>query len=288
MKVKVYVASAFSKNNKGGNKAGVVINEDVLTDEQKKEVSDKLGFAETAFLTKSEGADYKIQYYTPKEEVDLCGHATIASFTILKHLKYVENKVYKIETKSGILTVDVTNAEIVMMEQTKPQFYETLSIDEVKECFDIDCIAENMPIQIVSTGLKDILVPIVDKEKLLAMKPNFDKITDISKKYNTIGVHAFTFDTMQKNASALCRNFAPLYDVYEEAATGTSNCALACYLNEHKYIENNQYIFEQGYNFPEPSEIYVTLIKKDENIEKVFVGGCGYFCDSMEVEIFDV
>lgn len=171
-----------------------------------------------------------------------------------------------------------------MMEQTRPKFFETLAIDEVKECFDIDCISD-IPIQIVSTGLKDILVPIMDREKLLTMKPDFDKITNISRKYDTIGIHAFTFDTVHENSSALCRNFAPLYDVYEEAATGTSNCALACYLSKHKYIDSDKYIFEQGYNFPDPSEIYVSLVKKDQEIDKVFVGGNGYFCNIIELDI---
>lgn len=285
MKIKVYVASAFCKNNKGGNKAGVVLDKESLTAEQKKKISARLGFAETAFITKSEIADYKIQYYTPKSEVDLCGHATIASFTVLKYLNYVENKIYEIETKSGILTVDLTDLKIIMMEQTKPKFYEILSVDEIKECFDIDCISRDMPIEIVSTGLKDILVPITDKEKLLTMKPNFESITNISKRYDTIGIHAFTLDVINQGNSALCRNFAPLYEVNEEAATGTSNCALACYLNKHKYINNGKYIFEQGYNFCDPSEIYVSLIKKDEEIEKIFAGGDGYFCSIAEIEI---
>lgn len=285
MKIKVYVASAFCKNNKGGNKAGVVLDKELLTVEQKKGISAKLRFAETAFITKSEIANYKIQYYTPKEEVDLCGHATIASFIVLKHLNYVENKIYEIETKSGILTVDLTDFKIIMMEQNKPKFCEILSADEIKECFDIDCISRDMPIQIVSTGLKDILVPFIDKERLLSMKPNFENIINISKRYDTIGIHAFTLDVINKENSALCRNLAPLYDVYEEAATGTSNCALACYLNKHKYINNCKYIFEQGYNFCEPSEIYVSLIKKDAEIEKVFAGGNGYFCSTVDIEI---
>lgn len=283
MKIKVYVASAFSKNNKGGNKAGVVINEAILTENQKKEISSKLGFAETAFITTSNIADYKIEYFTPKEEVPLCGHATIATFTILKYLNLVSNKIYTIETKSGLLIVDLRYKELVMMEQSKPKFYEIIKKEEISNCFDIECISEDIPIQIVSTGLKDILVPIINKEQLLKMNPNFDNITAISKKYDTIGIHAYTFDTMQNNSSALCRNFAPLYDVNEEAATGTSNCALACYLSKYDYIDSDNYIFEQGYNFDNPSEIYVKLVKNSNEIERVFVGGQGYFNTVIEI-----
>ena len=55
-------------------------------------IAKQLGYAETAFISKSEIADYKFEYFTPKEEVDLCGHATIGSFTILMHL----NKLFRI------------------------------------------------------------------------------------------------------------------------------------------------------------------------------------------------
>ena len=284
MKVKVYVASAFSKNGKGGNKAGVVILDKFkLSVEDKMKISLMVGFAETAFVSKTDKADYKLEYFTPKEEVDLCGHATIATFTILKHLGYVTNKEYKIETKRGILSVELID-DLIMMEQNKPELYEMLSSDEIRACFDLD-VLNNMPIQIVSTGLKDIIVPIQNKELLLSMKPNLQTIKNISRKYNTIGIHAFTFDTFNKESSALCRNFAPLYDVDEESATGTSNCALACYLNTYKYIEKENYIFEQGYNYENPSEIDVRIIKDKSIINKVLVGGQGYFDSINEIEI---
>ena len=92
MTITVYVASAFSKNQKGGNKAGVVL----------LSIAKELGFAETTFISKSTRADYKFEYFTPKEEVDLCGHATIASFIILDYLNKLFKDNYTIETNSGI------------------------------------------------------------------------------------------------------------------------------------------------------------------------------------------
>ena len=61
------------------------------------------------------------------------------------------------------------------------------------------------------------------------MKPDFEKITAVSKKYNVIGYHVFTLET-KFDSTAHCRNFAPLYDIPEESATGTSYGALSCYL----------------------------------------------------------
>lgn len=60
MNLSVYVASAFSKNNKGGNKAGVVLNGPTLATAQKMAIAKQLGYAETAFLTESNCADYKL------------------------------------------------------------------------------------------------------------------------------------------------------------------------------------------------------------------------------------
>ena len=72
MKISVYVASAFSKDQQGGNKAGVVLFESSLSTLQKMAIAQELGYAETAFISESTVADYRFEYFTPKEEVDLC------------------------------------------------------------------------------------------------------------------------------------------------------------------------------------------------------------------------
>ncbi|AXB06978.1 PhzF family phenazine biosynthesis protein [Aeromonas caviae] len=74
----------------------------------------------------------------------------------------------------------------------------------------------------VSTGLRDILIPIQSETMLHQLQPHFEEIKAVSERYNTIGFHLYTFN----NDRIICRNFAPRYDINEEAATGTSNCAL--------------------------------------------------------------
>jgi PhzF family phenazine biosynthesis protein len=270
---KIYVASAFCKDKKGGNKAGVVFDDNKLSDDIKKYIAKQLGYAETAFISKSNKADYCIRYFTPAEEVPLCGHATVASFGILKYLKMLDKEEYTIETQSGILSILVKNGEI-MMEQNIPTFYEEIPLQEIKECFDIDCINKDIPIQIVSTGLKDILVPIKNINLLEKLKPNFDIIKSISKKYNVVGTHLYTLD----NERIVCRNFAPIYEVDEESATGTSNCALAGFLYKKLDMKKNEYIMEQGYSLNLPSIIKVNIITdQSDNIVKIYVGGKSEF-----------
>lgn len=270
----VYVASAFSKDNQGGNKAGVVFMDQPLTTIHKMAIAKELSYAETAYISQSSIADYKLEYFTPKEEVDLCGHATTGAFVIMMHLNMLSKDHYTIETNSGVLSISI-QGDSIFMEQNQPQFYDVIPTHELMNCFDIATINAEFPIQIVSTGLRDILIPIQSEAQLHNLQPNFDQIKEISKKYDVIGTHLYTFD----DDRIICRNFAPLYEIDEEAATGTSNGALACYLHQKHNIQKDLYVFEQGYALDSPSEILVKLATNSNNeIEKVYVGGKGYYC----------
>ncbi|QIL46200.1 PhzF family phenazine biosynthesis protein [Vagococcus coleopterorum] len=281
MSVTVYVASAFSKNQKGGNKAGVVLMDQPLSAQKKMAIAKELGYAETAYISDSEIADYKIEYFTPKEEVDLCGHATIGSFVILNHLNKLSKGNYTIETNSGVLNISIKD-DMIFMEQNQPEFYDVLALEQLAACFDPEAIADNLAIQIVSTGLKDILVPIKTAEQLHQLQPNFSEIKTISDDYDVVGMHLYAFNDNR----IICRNFAPRFDIDEEAATGTSNCALACFLHKNNILRKETYAFEQGYALNLPSEIMVTLgTDVNETIEKVSVGGKGYYCETKLLEI---
>ena len=279
--VRVYVASAFSKNEKGGNKAGVLIDDYNLSIKQKMKVAEMLGYSETAFISKSDKADFKLEYFTPVEEVPLCGHATIATFVVLNNLKKLKKLSYKIETKSGILNIQIQD-DIILMQQNSPNYYDIIDKSEIEDCIDTEILNTNYPIQIVSTGLKDILVPINSRENLKKLTPDFEEMKKISKEKDVIGMHMFMLNNTDE-LTAVCRNFAPLYGIDEESATGTSNCALACYL--YKYgIKKNKYIFEQGYELNNPSQIIVYLEESNNEISNVLVGGKGYIVEEVKID----
>lgn len=281
--VSVYVTSAFSKNNKGGNKAGVVLNRSDLSSAQKMKIAKMLGYSETAFVDDSCLADYKIQYFTPTEEVPLCGHATIAVFSTLKLLNKLDKQNYTIETKSGILNIQIKEDGLIFMEQNCPMYFDVLNLDKLQDCVEKKIISHSFPVQIVSTGLKDIMLPIDSQEHLITMSPDFEMMTQLSKELDIVGVHAFTLINSM-DITAICRNFAPLYGINEESATGTSNCALACYL--FKYFEKrSQYIFEQGYTMGEISQIVVNISYHENIIDSVYVGGYGYLIDQKNLSL---
>ncbi|MGY3766282.1 PhzF family phenazine biosynthesis protein [Vagococcus vulneris] len=278
MIVQAHIVNAFSKNKAGGNKAGVVFDNGNIFNHQKCLIAKKLGYSETVFISKSEVADYKLEFFTPKEEVDLCGHATIGAFCVLMYLKKLDKKHYTIETKKAVLRI-VIKDDLVYMEQNKPSFYEIINQKELT-CFSEHYINKKYPVQVVSTGLRDIIVPIKNSEILLKMRPDFRSISNLSKKFNTIGMHLFTFD----DDKIICRNFAPLYDIDEESATGTSNCALACYLYHHNIMKKKTYVFEQGHLLNSTSEIIVNLSTDEKDtISNVLVGGRGYYDNHIEV-----
>lgn len=289
MKVNVYKLNSFAKTKEGGNAAGVVTNADSLSEKEMRKIAAILGFSETAFILRSNVADFKVRFFTPKEEVDLCGHATIATFYTMASLGLLKPGTYKQETKAGILGIEIKEDNSIMMNQPVPVFSEIIDKDELADSLNIKAsqMLEDLSAQVVSTGLRDIMIPVKSIKILNAIKPDMEKIKKISQKYNAVGYHVFSLESLH-GAYANCRNFAPLYDIPEESATGTSNGALGCYLYHYGKINNEQalnIVFEQGYSMKKPSEILVSLTVKENEILEVKVGGNAMNLALSEVEI---
>lgn len=289
MIVKVYTLNAFAKSPKGGNPAGVVLGANNLSNEQMQKIAQEIGFSETAFVSKSNKADFRVQFFTPNGEVDLCGHATIATFFLMAQLKIIQVGKYTQETKAGVLNIELKPNGAIFMNQNVPQFFEKIDREEIAQSLNIpsEVIDSDLPIQIVSTGLKDILVPIRSLSDLHSIKPNFEKVSEISKKYDVVGYHLFTLET-KFDSTAHCRNLAPLYGIPEESATGTSSGALSCYLWKHNKIDNQQsqnLVYEQGCSIKKPSKILVNLKIEEQKIVEVKVGGIAFNIQQKEIKI---
>lgn len=289
MEVTVYILHSFAKTKGGGNPAGVVLDADDFTEKEMQRIAAKVGFSETAFVQKSEKASYKVRFFTPNEEVNLCGHATIAVFSLLANQGKIKVGNYTQETKAGILQVECRPDGTIFMSQSIPEFYEIIDKNEIADSLNISesLIVSHLPIQIVSTGLKDILIPVDNLGALFSIKPNFEMVAEISKKYGVVGYHVFTTET-RFNSTAHCRNFAPLYDIPEESATGTSNGALSCYLYKYGVFTENEcrkLVFEQGYSMGKPSEILASLYIDNGTVKEVKVGGNALNVGENELEI---
>lgn len=272
--MQVYTLNAFSKAHQGGNPAGVVLVADNLTDHDMQRIAAEVGVSETAFVSKSKVANFRVRFFTTEQEVNLCGHATIATFYLMQYLNIIKKGIYTQETNAGILRVEVGNHSI-FMEQAAPAFLQTIERAAIAQSLNIpeSAISEDLPVQLVSTGLKDIFVPIKSMKTLNAIKPSYDKVAEVSKMHGAIGYHIFTLDT-DNGATARCRNFAPSCGIKEDIATGSASGALGCYLCEHKVVSAPQkMVFEQGFKIGMPSEIQVEVSQKPSNELQVMVGG---------------
>lgn len=287
--MKLYQLSAFTARGAGGNMAGVVLDADGLPEAEMQSVARRLGYSETAFVMNSPVADYRVRFFTPAAEVELCGHATIAAFTLLYRLGRLVPGSYRQDTRAGVMGVEVGRDGEIYMDQELPTFGQVVPAIRVAHSLglDLDDIDEAVPVQVVSTGLRDIIIPVRSLNALQSIRPRFEEIAEISREYGTVGYHVFTLETLSNGNTAHCRNFAPLYDIPEEAATGTSNGALACYLLRHKLVPGmgRTFAFEQGYIMGSPSEILAAIERCGDIFRRVQVGGRALVVGECSLEV---
>lgn len=299
--MKFYIVDAFTDSLFGGNPAGVVILEDGADfpeDEVMRKTAAELRYSETAFIKKTGEKEFQIRYFTPAAEVDLCGHATIGSFFALADAKQVSfGSSYLCSTLAGLLSIDLSK-DSVLMDMGAPktigkitdqndlhELYTVMGISEKNQGEISDPMKSDFLLipEMISTGLPDIMMPVHDEKELAAIKPDFKALTELSKKYEVVGVHAFTANTA--DGALHCRNFAPLYDIDEEAATGTSNGALTYYLYKNGLLrEGIENIFIQGEAMERPSKIMSKLSIVAGKI-RIQVGGSAVILACGEIRI---
>ncbi|HCX60858.1 PhzF family phenazine biosynthesis protein [Sedimentibacter sp.] len=277
------ILKAFTYKDSGGNGAGVFLLDKELTNEKKQQIAADIGLSETAFVLMDDENNYNVSFFTPLCEVDLCGHATIAAFFYLGltgHIKGFNEikKVYQ-HTKLGKLEIDAvfkgSTIDYVLMQQQTPQIYDEFDGDDLGEIAgSLNISVENIGLKdliikptIVSTGLKDVIIPVKSRDILNKLDVNMRLINDLSHIYDVVGYHVYTIE----NNQVFARNFAPRVGIDEECATGTSNGALGCLLYG-KNIISDEFSVIQGESMNEASQIFV----KVENINgtlDVRVGG---------------
>jgi len=274
MEVSVELVNAFTSNGSGGNPAGVVLGADNLSDEQKLTIAQMVGYSETAFVSNDDTADFHVSFFTVTGEVDFCGHATLAVFSVMYQKGILSPGQYTQKTKVGVLAVDIQPDGKVMMQQRLPEWLDKYSSEDIASLVGIDrekLESVNLPIQAVSTGLSDLIIP-VPAGCLDELRPNHDVITEFCRKHNLVGIHAFELCDSESDYTASCRNFAPLVGIEEESATGSSSGALACYLSRYHNVQN-EYLFEQGRAMNCRSEIFACVCIAESDIQAIYVGG---------------
>lgn len=270
--MKVYVMDSFSDRIFGGNQAGVVLADKALEPAVMQQVAAELKHSETAFVWQTEEGN-RLRYFTPAGEVDLCGHATVAVFALLRRLGRIEDGTHKALTRAGALEIEVSG-ETVWMDMAPPKTLGILPEESWEELYGaygltLEDRPADLPPEIVSTGLADIMMPVRDHETLLRAVQDERTVTELSRRFDVTGVHMFCLG----EEAVYCSNFAPLYDIPEECATGTSNGALTYYLYERSLVEpERENLFLQGEHMGRSSRILSRLTVQDGAV-RVRIGG---------------
>jgi len=288
MKTQVKIVNAFIDNNKGGNPAGVVLNADSITHEQKLAIAKKVGLSETAFVSQSTTADFKLDFYTPNRQIAHCGHATIAVFSYLAQIGMVSQGWYVKETIDGNRKILIKN-EMAYMQQLAPKY--TTIIDQHQPIIDSMGLMNkqilNQPI-LVNTGNSFVIVGVKNNNILKNLDLDFNAISQISDELDLIGYYIYTTDTIHKENDATTRMFFPRYGVNEESATGMAAGPLASYLYDKTDNKKPSYHFEQGYFMPTPSasKIHIKLdLNKGNEIISLMAGGTANVSKQLTIEI---
>jgi len=303
--MRFFIVDAFTEEVFGGNPAGVVLidsGSEFPSDEIMLKTAAELRYSETAFVKSLPNGSFDIRYFTPTSEVDFCGHATIGAFACMLTSGIVKkDNSYLINTLSGVLTIEI-DGDFIVMKMPKPKVLKSsFTIDEINEIYsslgisytpisltlDDGKVVEFLP-QIISAGFPDIFVPVNSQKELANISPNFALISKLCETHVAGGLHAFTPAFTQSNSGspshvalsgeiiAHTRNFAPLFGIDEEAATGTASGGLIYYFYKHGIIfDKPARYFLQGEAMGRPSKIYAQInILNNKNIE-IKISGTG-------------
>jgi trans-2,3-dihydro-3-hydroxyanthranilate isomerase len=282
-RIKVKQVDAFTTVPFGGNPAAVVIDAEGLTEEEMQRIAQEMNLSEMAFVTRSERADFRVRFFTPVQEIDLAGHPTIATFHALveEGLIAAHDGVVTVtqELNVGVLPVEIEIeagvAKRVIMTQQKPLFASAYAASSWAEALGIDKaeILEGYPLQIVSTGTPQLMIPVKSLTTLRLLRPDFEAMAALTEQGDFSSVHVFTLETFSEEADVHARHFAPAAGVREDPVSSSASGSMAAYLVYYGLVDKSSLLAEQGHLIGRPGLVYIDLEKEGDEITMVKVGG---------------
>ncbi|HEY5328166.1 MAG TPA: PhzF family phenazine biosynthesis protein [Mucilaginibacter sp.] len=214
MTISIYQADAFTSRLFGGNPAAICPLEEWLPDETMQQIAVENNLAETAFFVKNE-TGYKLRWFTPEYEIDLCGHATLASAHILfTELAYKKDTIYFETVKAGMLAVKKDGDKYVMDFPSRPPIHIEPPIGLV------DALGEKQPLEVLRS--RDYFLVYGSEKDITDISPDFLALSKI----DTVGV---IVTAPGKDVDFVSRFFAPGAGIPEDPVTGSAHCNLIPY-----------------------------------------------------------
>ena len=272
---------AFTEKPLEGNPCAILFDCDALNDDAMLAVAREMNLSETSFVSKSAIADFRARYFTPAEEIPLAGHPTIATVFALVDTGRLrltsDHMIISLELQVGAIAVEIFSEQgrinNIVMSQKKPQFLRVYKPEIVAPVFGLTQgdLQPGTPIQTVSTGTPQLMIPLRNKEVLKKSHLIPELYNTLKKDGDFFSPHLFCLDT-EKNCT-LARHFGVPPDLREDPFTGSATGGMAAYLWHYQLIDSPGFIAEQGLWMHRPGQAVVEIIGPPDNIETVQVGG---------------
>jgi trans-2,3-dihydro-3-hydroxyanthranilate isomerase len=273
-----YLVDVFAQERYAGNQLAVVTGAFFLPDERMQAIANEMHFSETTFIPFNEkkNGGYDVRIFTPSIEVPFAGHPTLGTAYVIKHFMESETggDTVVLNLNAGQIPVRFEkrgSEEVLWMKQLPPTFGKTFGAEELANVLQLDFadFDDAFPIQVVSTGLPFIIVPLKTMNAVKRAKVNLEWLL---KLHEEAGLLVFCRKTVQKDSKLHVRVFVPLFGTIEDPATGSGNGCLAGYLSRYRYFgaDRVDVRVEQGYEIRRPS---LMLLRAEGSGEQVEVGG---------------
>jgi len=213
MEVPIYQVDAFTDRPFSGNPAAVCLLRETAPEEWMQSVASEMNVAETAFIWPLDDG-LSLRWFTPAVEVDLCGHATLASAHVLWEThRLAPDQLARFHTRSGLLTCERTNDSIELDFPAEPE----------SQCEPPSGLAEALGVPMLYTGRNrfDFLVEVSDAAALRGLRPDIRRLAEISARGIIVTCAS---DTPEYDF--LSRFFAPAFGIDEDPVTGSAHCCL--------------------------------------------------------------
>jgi trans-2,3-dihydro-3-hydroxyanthranilate isomerase len=274
---------AFTDRPLGGNPCAVVFDADGLDDATMQAIALEMNLSETAFVVRSQIADVGARYFTPVEEIPLAGHPTIATIFALAETGRLTLKgdltTIALELRVGPIRVDIHSrqgrVDQIVMTQKKPAFLATYAPAEVLPAFGLapEDALPGVPIQTVSTGTPQLMIPLRDHAALRAAQLDIGAYTRLRAAGDFFSPHLFCLGGATAAGHTFARHFGVPPDTREDPFTGSATGGMAAYLWHHGLIQNPRFVAEQGHWMQRPGQASVEVVGPRDDIEAVRVGG---------------
>ncbi len=242
------VVDAFASEPLTGNPAAVVLDATGLDDDRMAAIAREFNLSETTFVLPSEvpEAAVRVRWFTPGDEVEMCGHATIGGVHALVEsgrfttLQDDPEAILPIQTAGGILRVRMERlaaggsdgqAHLVWLELRPPRLTpRSLNLQKLTALLGIDAEALDASLPIMQSQDGDLLVFVRELGRLQTMTPDFGELGRFGRKQRIRGFCLATLDTLSPSIQVQSRFFAPQVGVNEDPVTGSVHGPLATYL----------------------------------------------------------